>query len=202
MQQITNELGALWKAKVVGDRSPGNTAHYEDFLQLLPESFVLHIVRHPLDVFISRLHHERMLWMRNAPHLCNFPISLIESFDHHLMHQAEKDSFIYHRSNLKVRKFYPDRVALLRYEDLTKNFKSCIEAIFNRLGLRTSKQMLERIARDSSFQVLSAGRDPGLEDKSSFFRKGTSGDHLEYLSNDLIKYAMECASDCASAFNY
>ena len=58
-----------------------------------------------------------------------------------------------------------------------------ITNIFQFAGLECTDEILETVVNNTSFDSLSQGRASGQQDKSSFFRKGISGDWRNYLSD-------------------
>jgi len=63
MQTFREFSGCQW----VIDKSPGNARHYRQLLAYVPTCQLIHCVRHPLDVVVSRLHHEANLLRGGAP---------------------------------------------------------------------------------------------------------------------------------------
>lgn len=73
----------------------------------------------------------------------------------------------------KCLKEEPDMV--IKYEDLSRKTKETLKGIFYKLGADVGDNVIKSAIDSFSFKKL-AGRDKGVEDNKSFFRKGIIGD--------------------------
>jgi hypothetical protein len=91
-------------------------------------------------------------------------------------------------------------VYLLRYEDLSNDFVATVRPLLESLGLPESKQLLEDIQANTSFEALT-GRPRGMEAKG-VMRKGTVGEWREVLRAEEQERAWRMAGDQLRAFGY
>ena len=75
---------------------------------------------------------------------------------------------------------------IVRYEDLKKDTFNQMKAIFNHYNISLSDDEVKNIIEVNSFKKLSGGRKQGQQNKSSFFRKGISGDWKNHFDEDVV----------------
>jgi hypothetical protein len=75
----------------------------------------------------------------------------------------------------------------VKYEQLLADTRGEVERVVNFLGIRASDKRISEIIEKNSFQKKS-GRKTGEEDRSSFFRKGISGDWKNYFDEELKQH--------------
>lgn len=73
-------------------------------------------------------------------------------------------------------------VAKIRYEDFVLEPFSCLKASFREVGVEINETRVREIAGKLKFSVFSNGRERGDEDVKSHFRKGISGDYVNYFT--------------------
>jgi hypothetical protein len=76
----------------------------------------------------------------------------------------------------------PHRVHQIRYEDIATSPERALAGVFGFLDVKATDAILEHSRTEASFEKLSGGREPGKENRHSFFRKGVSGDWHNHLS--------------------
>jgi hypothetical protein len=91
---------------------------------------------------------------------------------------------------------------VLRYEDLSFDFLNTFSKLLDWIGLDSSKEIVEEIKRESSFEKMSGGRSKGCEDMSSNIRKGISGEWRSFLSKPDKEKAWEIAGKELATFGY
>lgn len=79
----------------------------------------------------------------------------------------------------------PNLGMMVRYEDLKKETYNVFKKITEHYELPADKKTLKYIIEKYSFENLSGGRRKGEENRSSFFRKGISGDWKNYFNNEI-----------------
>ena len=91
---------------------------------------------------------------------------------------------------------------LLRYEDLSNDFEGTFSKLLNWIGLSSSKEIIEQIKSETSFEKMSGGRSKGDEDMSSNIRKGISGEWRSMLSDADKEKAWAIAGKELAMFGY
>lgn len=200
------------------DRSPDNAFHYDKILSLFVDVKMIHCVRHPLDVHVSRMFHERNLYKDGNEHLCYLPLSTVRRFHEALASgdwEAMKTAMVseeavvwvldeWRKSNesaLRVKAYSDDVICIIRYEDLIQHFDESVAKIFEFLGVSVTDDLIKDIKEYTRFERM-AGRDPGKEDPNDFFRKGVSGDYLTYFAPDEAAKWIKYLGSVASSFGY
>lgn len=89
-----------------------------------------------------------------------------------------------------------------RVEDCFRDPARSLHAIFRAWGLDVHPAILQRVAEERSFDRLSGGRRPGQEDRSSHYRRGTTGSWRELFSPALARRFAELYNDVLIAAGY
>lgn len=180
--------------KVVGDKTPFmSPGVIEEIADILPGSKVIHIVRDGRDVAVSKAHH---IWNnaedKNGPHKLTstqkakrdaylkdpgaFGISGQSIFD------AGETAALARDWKTFVGRAIEDGPGLLDgdyyqlcYEDLLTEPVAQVREVLKFLGADSSEEVARACVEAVSFEK-KAGRKPGQEDPTSFYRKGVSGD--------------------------
>jgi len=102
----------------------------------------------------------------------------------------------------RFRSIYGDDLYEIRYEDLVKPEKGLqiIQELAGFFGL--NPEYATRAWEANRFDKLSGGRDPGQEDRKSFFRKGISGDWQNYFTVKNMETFNNLAGDALSVLGY
>jgi len=168
------------------------------FLPLLDTAFprakFIHIVRDGRDCAVSGWFHN----LRASPEWTekNF-VSLeqyVDKFAEHWVAAIEAGS--------KFGANRPTRYMEIRYEDLSSDTRGTLEKVLRFLGLGFSEEIVRKCCADGSFERLSGGRSCGQEDRGSLFRKGTSGDWRNHLSDRMNKNFHEKAGKWLARFDH
>jgi LPS sulfotransferase NodH len=159
----------LW----VGDKTPGYSKYLRQLHRLFPEARVIHIVRDPRDVAVSRMGHASRIGHREVfspgseTHRATLEGAIktwteaVEGFDAFAL-------------------AHPGLACEVSYQALHAEPLAAMAALFGFLGVDAGEARLSAIAAETSFEALT-GRKPGEEDPSSFFRKGVTGDWRGHL---------------------
>ena len=68
----------------------------------------------------------------------------------------------------------------VRYEDLLADSRATLEAVLDHLGERPPAEAVDAALERNAFASVT-GRQPGTEDRRSFFRKGVAGDWVNHF---------------------
>jgi len=209
----------LWGQVLIGDRSPDNAMYLHRFLRAFPDSVYLHCVRHPLDVVISRIHHEWCLFRDGKKGLYVIDEKILQDVEKGIRaNDCKKIGEVVARDEilsfflkewiqmqelfLSIGPLFPGRTMVIRYEDLLDRPVKEFERIFDFLKVDVCPLLLERIHAATSFERLSGGRKNGDEDRDSFFRKGIAGDYRNYFWPETIEAARRILGDLPDRFGY
>jgi hypothetical protein len=137
----------LWPGlSAIGDRSPNNSLHCHRIGAAIPQCKIIHCVRHPLDVIVSRLYHEWNLFREGKAGLATIPSRALRRLDRRL--RENEGSLCLEGSDVALVELlldewlgcnqqaisfgakHPGRFLLLRYEDLLQDTERAIDGLF------------------------------------------------------------------------
>lgn len=180
--------------QAIGEKTPDNVRHFGTLNMLFPKAKFIHIVRDGRDCAVSGWFHNQ----RITPAWLEQKFGSIESFAAVVATQWAADLG-------KVEEFasqYPDRVHQLRYEDLVAEPEATLAVLFRFLGVESNESLLAGCRDAASFTLLSGGRNPGEEDRNSFFRKGVPGDWRCHLGDAAAAKFQDVAGRWLERFGY
>jgi len=161
-------------ALAVGEKSPDNMLHFAKFHTVFPTAKFIHVVRDGRDCAVSAWFHN----LRTTPQAAKREFGSVDAFACEFAgHWGQELATAQNFANR-----HPDRVRQVRYEDVVTNAVPALCELFAFLGVPASLAIVERCVTEASFAKLSRGRNPGEEDRGSFFRKGIPGDWRNHLS--------------------
>ncbi len=219
-------LGSTFGFRTIVDRTPSTSEAYHFLVKFWRECRYVHIIRHPLDVFISRLFHEAALGRSKTPDASRLDqatltwlVDRIETLgsadvqpgdllDDEILQSGTFDVLfmqwlIDQRKLLEVLPFAADRFLQVRYEDLFSDFEAQVRRVFEFIGVHdVTDDELEHVRRTTSFDAMSGGRRSGQEDRKSFFRSGQVGDYKLYLSETQATWLWGRVAATAREFGY
>ena len=171
----------------VGDKTPIYTRHLDQLHRLFPQARILHIVRDPRDVAVSRMGHTHRVGLKDSltPGAEQHRQTLEAAVRYWIEAVTAVDAFA---------AAHPGLVHELRYRDLYDDPIGEIERLFRFLGAPADRILVERVAAATSFKV-QAGRPPGQEDLSSFLRKGVPGDWQTRLDASSAQRVVESCGE-------
>ncbi|MCK5057839.1 MAG: sulfotransferase domain-containing protein [Candidatus Aminicenantes bacterium] len=82
---------------------------------------------------------------------------------------------------------YPDAYHI-SYEDMLKDPFKVMKGVLNYLNPGYNKRKLKKTVKSQNFEKVSKGRKRGVEDSTSFFRKGVVGDWQNHFSDEIIEF--------------
>lgn len=165
-------------------------AVFDRLKKLIPNRKCVLIIRDGRDASISALHYRQLMMERGAAWVKQqqrgFP-ELLKAWNGRVrMIQKLLDA--------------GEDIYVLRYEDLTHNFKQELSSLLTWLELDVSTDLLEQIQDATSFEK-KTGRERGIEAKD-VLRKGATGEWLETLSREDREIAWKIAGESLSYFGY
>lgn len=162
------------RCRWIGEKTPEHAHFLPALSRFFPGCRVLHIIRDGRDVAVSGWHHN----LRKEG----------EAFRARFRTMAHYVEFItrtnWTRYIAQARRFgrvAPHRYLEVRYESLHEDPCGETRRLLEFLDLDPAPEVVRRCVESGSFSRLSGDRDPGQEDRSSFFRKGAVGDWRDQL---------------------
>jgi hypothetical protein len=175
------------RTRWVGDKTPIYTRHLDHLHRIFPEAKIIHIVRDPRDVAVSRMGHSRR---------AGFPeVFAPETDEHRQTLEGAVRTWI--EAVTAVDAFaqaHPALVHEVGYGDLHEDPVGKTTALFQFLGAPVAPALIEGIVAATSFKTIS-GRDPGQEDAASFLRKGVVGDWRAQLPPQSVQFVTEACGE-------
>jgi len=92
-------------------------------------------------------------------------------------------------------------IIILRYEDLQRDFFGICGKLFERMGIPTSREVLEHIYQNTNFTAVTGGRQPG-ESAEHLVRKGVIGEWKTALDEEDADMAWKIAGRELKRFGY
>jgi hypothetical protein len=163
-------------ARAVGEKTPDNLLHFPKLKLLFPRAKFIQIIRDGRDCAVSAWFHN----LRTKPEWAMSEFGSVEAFackyaDHWSAELAAAQAFADR---------HPGHVRQVQYEKLVASTEPVLSELFRFLGVNASDAMTALCRAAASFAKLSGGRNPGEEDRGSFFRKGVPGDWRNYLGSE------------------
>lgn len=150
----------------------------------------IYVVRNPLDVAVSMTHHFGLTLDEAIERLGDDRVASVndELFVSHVI--GSWSSHV--RGWADVAERAPDKVIVLRYEDLLEKPEKHFAKAAKLIGLGQDKARIERAARHTRFETLSAlekrdGFVEAVDEKTRFFHKGRANQWREALSREQVE---------------
>jgi len=162
-------------AWAIGDKTPTNVRAFAGLATLFPTAKFIQIVRDGRDSAVSG-------WFHNQRKPDWTPLNR-GSLTAYITAFAE----LWVRELARAQEFanaYPHRIRRVRYEDLVSDTEGTLVGLFEFLGVKVDAKILAHCRTEASFAKRSGGRNPGEENRQSFFRKGIAGDWRNHLSEE------------------
>jgi sulfotransferase family protein len=180
-------------ARAIGDKTPANVRAFAGLAALFPRAKFIQIVRDGRDCAVSGWFHN----LRNP--------------DWTPLNRGSLTAYVSAFSELWVSDLamaqefadaHPDRIRRIRYEDLARDTEGILAGLFEFLGVEVDPSVLAHCRTEASFAKRTGGRNPGEENRQSFFRKGMAGDWRNHLSDEQNALFRERAGTWLDRFGY
>lgn len=160
--------------------------------QWFPNAKVLYMLRDGRDRAISQYFN----FLRVAPEIINDPKNK--------RYFTWESSFIAWAHDIESNRHHFNQTYchLVNYEELIDDPFQATTKILNFLDLKSDKQLIDKMIGLASFVQVSGGRHPGEEDRSSFFRKGITGEWHSFFSDDQKALFERIAGKIARSMGY
>lgn len=176
-------LGAVHRASpgvaLVGEKTPANMAELPLLDWLFPGCPLLCTVRDPRDGFASNWRQTQRV---NPAYIAETHGGSMASFARLYARQWARMV----EAGEAAAASLPERVALVRYEDLHAQPLETLQPLFALLGVDDSPETVAACVEAARFDRLSGGRRRGQESGASFFRKGVVGDWSGTLEPEAV----------------
>ena len=93
-------------------------------------------------------------------------------------------------------------VRIFRYEDLASDDTAFLRDLLGYLGVEMSDQEFRGLCERHAFARYAKGRDKGMEDHSSHYRRGASGDWREKFTGKIREHFRATTGDLAAVLGY
>jgi hypothetical protein len=180
-------------ARAIGEKTPGNIRFFGHLGALFPTAKFIQIVRDGRDCTVSA-------WFHNLrdPEWIKYNLGSMEAF-------AKRVAEVWAGDLASAQQFadrQPHRILRIRYEDLAAAPEMILARLFEFLGVEHDEKVVAQSLSDASFAKFSGGRNPGEENRLSFFRKGVAGDWRNHFSEDALQAFREAAGPWLERLGY
>ena len=93
-------------------------------------------------------------------------------------------------------------VRIFRYEDLAKDEVAFLRDLFGYLDVRMSDDEFTGLSERHAFAKYAKGREKGIEDQTSHYRRGSSGDWQEKFTERIRNHFYDTTGDLAAVLGY
>jgi hypothetical protein len=182
-------------------------ASYDTYASIpKPERFkTFYIVRDPRDAVVSWYYSARFShnlidpipWLRERLNAVDFEdgmIFLIDTLAEWQFFDGQRSWFARGRADPAVRIF--------RYEDLANGEIAFLRELFGYLDVRMSDDELTGLSERHAFAKYSKGREKGMEDQTSHYRRGSSGDWREKFTERIRNHFYDTTGDLTVVLEY
>jgi len=171
-----------------------------------PERFkTFYIVRDPRDALVSWYYSARFShnlidpipWLRERLDAVDFEdgmIFLIDALAEWGFFDGQRSWFARGRADPAVRIF--------RYEDLAEDEVEFLRRLFGYLDVRMSDDEFTGLSERHAFAKYAKGRNKGIEDQNSHYRRGSSGDWQEKFTDRICNHFCAITGDLIAVLGY
>ena len=194
---------------------PGTAEHAADMLaEYDPGIRLVHLVRDGRDVIVSgaahRLNIARQRWASGKPGAGADDLEAAQQLEDKVIPDVWFQHFLENwiDVNTAMLEAVPmfRSVLRLQYEELLTDTEAQATKLLRHIaegsGVSVTPGQAKACVEAASFRNLTGGREPGEEDRESFFRKGAAGDWKEWFTIDQMHEFDERAGELLEALGY
>jgi hypothetical protein len=169
------QVGADRTCRAVGEKTPENVFFFPRLKQLFPKAKCIAIARDPRDVLTSAWH----FFHKPTPgeNEIDAKFAFIQLALPSLNHGA--------RVILDLAARHPADFMVVTYEKLRRTPELTVSNMFRFLGVSDASDIVADCVARTSFAALTGGRQAGVEQNGTFFRKGVAGDWASTLTPEM-----------------
>jgi hypothetical protein len=182
------------QTRILGDKTPDYALVVRDLDAIFPGMLFVLMIRDPRDVVASRLHHLHRTSDKSA-------LDPESGLYRKAVSGCAEEWVRIAKTCRNFATACPDRLITVHYEKLLDEPVAELTRVFGFLGVSTDIAQIEAIASQTSFEALS-GRKRGVEDTSSFFRKGTKGDWENVLDAPAVETVISICRNSMEEMGY
>ncbi|WP_320044056.1 sulfotransferase domain-containing protein [uncultured Desulfobacter sp.] len=164
------------------------------YKKLFPEAKFICIVRNPKDIAVSSWFHnlrvETNFHERSGGDLAAWAQTIATNWNTCILNLSHEF------------KGADNQLIWVRYEDLLLDAIPTMASVFTFIGVPTDRAEVEKVIDQNRFNKLAQGREAGNEDRTSFFRKGVSGDYKNHLTPEIWKEVTRDAHEVMRELRY
>ncbi len=179
--------------KCIGTKDNGMVRKLSGYAKLFPVSKFVFVVRDPRDAAVSGWFHSARV---DRKHLDAYPNLAI--WAKHIALSWQKDA----GDVLEAAKTMKDRFVSIRYEDLHADPVATTARLLDFLAVDSGEAAIQACLEATRFTALAGGREPGAEDRRSFFRKGIVGDWKHHIDDETAAWIANEAGATLRRFGY
>ena len=179
---------------LIGERTPANIVCINRLHEIFPDAHFVHVIRDVRDIAVSFWFHG----LRTNPDWIQSEYGSLESVAVRLAESWVKTIL----GARHVARSMDDAYHEICYEHLHKDFDETLGPLLEQLGASVSDEILQTCHDASAFENVSGGREAGIEDRQSHFRKGVVGDWREHLEPVTAERVSEIAGELIRDFGY
>jgi hypothetical protein len=161
--------------RALGEKTPENVFFFPRLRRLFPTAKFVGVARDPRDVLASAWHFFRKTAAgeNEAAAKTAFISSALPSLDSGA------------RAMIALARDLPADCMIVTYETMRASPQATAARLFQFLGVADQDEIVADCVARTSFAALSGGRDPGVAQEGSFFRKGVVGDWRATFTPDM-----------------
>lgn len=170
-----------------GEKTPHHIFHVPTLLEWFPDARIIHTFRDPRAVYVSLRKKERAEKLSIAGRAAR---RLGGWFDMYAVLNLARTWNQMARLHRAYERRYPDRYALVRFEDLVRSPQPTAERLAGHLGISYEPAMLEQVVHNSSFMGKGAadGIDPTVVDRWRDVLPAATANSIARLCSSNLRY--------------